>query len=72
MISPASTVPGANPFTWSFSLGITQGVHYYFARAEQADGAWLLPVAGDALQVLLELGELGGRVSLVWPRGASI
>jgi hypothetical protein len=34
----ASIVPGTNPYTWSFSLPISEGVHYFFARAEQADG----------------------------------
>jgi uncharacterized protein YdeI (BOF family) len=34
----ASTVPGTNPYTWSFSLPISEGIHYYFVRAEQADG----------------------------------
>lgn len=33
-----STVPTGNPYTWSFDLPISEGVHYFFARAEQADG----------------------------------
>ncbi len=34
----ASATPGAYPYTWSFSRDITPGVHYYYVRAEQADG----------------------------------
>jgi uncharacterized protein YdeI (BOF family) len=33
-----STVPAANPYTWTFALPVSVGVHYYFARAEQVDG----------------------------------
>jgi hypothetical protein len=33
-----STVPPANPYTWSLSLNVTEGIHYFFARAVQADG----------------------------------
>jgi hypothetical protein len=33
-----STVPTANDYTWSFDLPISDGVHYFFVRAEQADG----------------------------------
>lgn len=33
-----STVPTVNPYTWSFDLPISEGVHYFFARAVQADG----------------------------------
>ena len=42
------------------------------ARAEQRDGAHELPEAADGLQALLELGELGDEVQLVWPRGEPI
>jgi len=33
-----STVPATSPYTWSFPLDISEGVHYYFVRAEQEDG----------------------------------
>jgi DNA/RNA endonuclease YhcR with UshA esterase domain len=33
-----STVPTVNPYTWSFSLDVSEGVHYFFARAVQMDG----------------------------------
>ena len=33
-----STVPTASEATWSFSLDITAGVHYYYVRAVQRDG----------------------------------
>jgi hypothetical protein len=33
-----STVPAANPYTWTFSLDISEGVHFYYVRAEQEDG----------------------------------
>lgn len=33
-----STVPTTNPYTWSFDLDISEGVHYFFARAVQSDG----------------------------------
>jgi hypothetical protein len=32
------TVPPTNPYTWTFSLGISEGIHYFFARAVQTDG----------------------------------
>jgi uncharacterized repeat protein (TIGR01451 family) len=33
-----STVPTTNTYTWSFDLDISEGVHYFFARAVQSDG----------------------------------
>jgi len=33
-----STVPGTNPFLWSFQLELDASMGYYFARAEQTDG----------------------------------
>ena len=32
------TQPNAASYTWTFSLDITPGVHYYFVQATQADG----------------------------------
>jgi very-short-patch-repair endonuclease len=32
------TQPGAASYTWTFSLDISPGVHYYFVQATQADG----------------------------------
>jgi DNA/RNA endonuclease YhcR with UshA esterase domain len=32
------TVPATNPYTWTFSLNINEGIHYFFARAVQTDG----------------------------------
>ncbi len=33
-----STVPTSNPYTWTVSLDISEGVHYYYLRAVEADG----------------------------------
>jgi hypothetical protein len=33
-----STVPSSNPYTWAVHLDISRDAHYYFARAQQADG----------------------------------
>ena len=48
-----STTPSTNPYTWSVHLDISRGTHYYFARAQQADGqrAVTTPVWAEDLLV---------------------
>lgn len=71
-----TTAPGANPYTWAFSLDISAGVHYYFVRAEQEDGDRTVsaPVwtAGDVDVSPTDLEITPAKLSTLAPANLSV